>query len=157
MSNTTEPVPVPFTVWHVPAARVGETMSLPLAQRLIVAYTRGSRLILDLTVGEQLARSALALRRRHCRRTGVKGPRRAALIVTGWPLDGVDPATVMAGCQVRLMAGGCLAIIQRGVDFTVNQALIGAAVDAGFVYRDHVVGVHADLSVHTDVLVFVKP
>jgi hypothetical protein len=157
MNNTTEPTPVPITVWHVPTARPGETMSLPLAQRLIVAYTRGRRLILDLTIGEQLARSAHALRRRHARHTSVKGPRRAALIVTAWPLDGADPTTVIAGCQVRLMSAGCLAVVQRGVDYTVNQTMIAAAHDAGLTYRDHIVGVHADLRVHADVLVFVKP
>jgi hypothetical protein len=157
MTDTTQPAPVRITVWHVPAARAGETMSLPLAQRLLVAYTRGPRLILDLTIGEQLARCALALRRRHTRRTSVKGPRRAALIVTSWPLDGADPATTMAGCQLRLRAGGCLTVLQRGVDFTVNQQLITAAADAGLTYRDHIVGVHGDLSVHTDILVFVKP
>jgi hypothetical protein len=154
MTNTIEPAPVPFTVWRLPAARPGETMSLPLAQRLIVVYTRGHRLILDLTIGEQLARSAHALQRRHARRTSVKGPRRAAMIVTGWPLPGADPHTVMAGCQLRLAAAGCLAVVLHGVDFGVNQALIAAARDAGLAYRHHIVGVHADLSVHTDVLVF---
>jgi hypothetical protein len=157
MTNTTEPSPVPITVWHVPAARTQETMSLLLAQRLIVAYTRGRRLILDLTIGEQLARSAHALHRRHARHTSVKGPRRAALIVTAWPLHDADPDTVMAGCHLRLMTGGYLAVAQRGVDFTVNQALITAAGEAGLVYRDHIVGVHHDLTVHTDLVVFAKP
>jgi hypothetical protein len=156
MTHVSDFVPVPFTVWRLPAARPGETMSLPLAQRLIVAYTRGHRLILDLTFGEQLARSAHALHRRHVRRTSVKGPRRAALIVTAWPLPGADARPVMAGCQLRLAAGGCLTVLLHGVDFGVNQALIAAARDVGLTYRDHIVGVHADLTVHTDILVFVK-
>jgi hypothetical protein len=158
MTNTTsEPVPVPILVWRLPPARAGETMSLPVAQRLIVGYTRGHRLILDLTIGEQLGRCALALHRRHARHTTVKGPRRAALIVVAWPLTDADPGLVMAGCQARLASGSCLAVIRQGLDFGVNQTLIAAAHDAGLGYRQHIVAVHDDLTVHTDILIFTKP
>ncbi|BEL05713.1 hypothetical protein Q0Z83_039040 [Actinoplanes sichuanensis] len=157
MTDTPELAQVPITVWHLPPARPGETLSLPVAQRLIVGYTRGHRLILDLTIGEQLARCAQALHRTHARHSTVKGPRRAALIVIAWPLADTRPGPVMAGCHARLASGSCLAVIQDGVDYGVNRTLIGAAHDAGLVYREHIVGVHTDLSVHTDILVFAKP
>ncbi|MFC4071919.1 hypothetical protein [Actinoplanes subglobosus] len=144
MNNTTEPTPVPITVWHVPAARVGETLSLPLAHRLIVTYTRGRQVILDLTVGEQLAAAADARHRRHTRHRSAREPDRPALTVA----TGADATAVMAGCPIRL------AVVLPGVDFSVNQTLIAAADDAGLIYRDRVVAVHDDLTVHTDILVF---
>src|SRR5689334_21659238 len=59
--------PVPITVWHVPAARPDETMSITLAERLVANFTHGRRLVLDLTDGEQLARAATAAQRRYRR------------------------------------------------------------------------------------------
>jgi hypothetical protein len=161
--------PVPITVWYVPAAHAGETMSVTLADRLVRNFTRGRRLVLDLTVGEQFARAARAARRRYARHTPqdlATDIHRAALVVTGWPLGNTEPLPFLADCAQRVMVGGCVAVVLRAAELTVNQVLIGAARAAGLTYLQHIVAAHdltppvgrlddgTHLSVHSDVLIF---
>jgi hypothetical protein len=161
--------PVPITVWHVPAPHPGDTMSITLADRLVRNFTHGRRLVLDLTSGEQLARAARAARRRHVRRTpqDLAGDlRRAALVVAGWPLGRTEPVPFLLDCAQRVMVGGCVAVVLRAAELTVNQVLIAAARKAGLTYLQHIVAAHdltgqrgqldngTHLSVHSDVLVF---
>jgi len=125
--------------------------------------------VLDLTVGEQFARAARAARRRHARHTPqdlASEIRRAALVVTGWPLGDTDAPTFLADCAQRVMVGGCVAVVLRAAELTVNQVLIAAARAAGLTYLQHIVAAHdltaprgqldngAHLSVHSDVLIF---
>lgn len=166
--------PVPITVWHVPAPQPGDTMSITLADRLVRNFTARRRwLVVDLTNGEQLARATHTAERHHARHTPqdlTTGVRRAALIVTGWPLGDTDPVAFFADCMRRVMAGGCIAIVLGDVDLTVNQVLITAARIAGLTYLQHIVAAHdltgrrgqfgrsgAHLSVHGDVLIFNHP
>ncbi|WP_229070801.1 hypothetical protein [Actinoplanes sp. DH11] len=162
MTDFPEPAPapgaalVPIEVWQVPAAPRGETMSLRLAQRLIVNFTRRRNLVLDLTGGEQLARVARTSRRRHARHTAATlgAPYlSAALIVAAAP---GDPAIFFADCATRLLAGGHAVVVLDGIDFTVNPRLIAAARTAGLAYVQHLVGA-AERELHTDVLVFALP
>jgi len=162
--------PVPITVWHVPAAQAGDTMSITLADRLIRNFTHGRRLVLDLTGGEQLARAARAARRRHARHTpqDLAGDlRRAELVVAGWPLGDIEPVPFLLDCAQRVMVGGCVAVVLHAAELTVNQVLIAAARRAGLTYLQHIVAAHdltgqrgqlgddgAHLAVHSDVLVF---
>jgi hypothetical protein len=162
--------PVPITVWHVPAARAGETMSITLAERLVSNFTHGRRLVLDVTDGEQLSRAVRAARRGYARRNADDlsiDPRRAELIVAGWPLGSVDADPFFVDCAARLMVGGCVAVVLGAVDLTVNQLLIAAARAAGLTYLQHIVAAHdlterpgqlteggVHLSVHSDVLIF---
>ena len=162
--------PVPITVWHVPAARADETMSMTFAERLVANFTHGRRLILDLTDGEQVSRAAHSARRSYARHTADDlrtDPRRAELIVAGWPLGSVDADPFFVDCAARLMVGGCVAVVLGAVDLTVNQLLIAAARAAGLTYLQHIVAAHdlterrgqltaggVHLSVHSDVLIF---
>lgn len=164
--------PVPITVWHLPAARAGETLSLALAERLVMNFTHGRRLVIDLTHGEQLARASDAAHRRYVRYRPVDLANRsvrAALIVAGWPVKDMHAEPLLAGCAARLMAGGCTAIVLDTADLLVNQVLIAAARTAGLTYLQHIVIAHdltgrrgqlhdgdTHLRVHTDVLVFTK-
>jgi hypothetical protein len=162
--------PVPITVWYVPAASAGETMPDPLAERLVANYTHQRKLIIDLTVGEQLARAVTTARRRHVRHRPAdlaSGKGRAALIVSGWPVGQAGADDLLADCAARLVVGGSVAVVVRTGDFTVNQLLIAAARAAGLTYLQHIVAAHdlsgrrgqlgdggTHLRVHTDVLIF---
>ncbi len=165
--------PVPITVWHVPAARADETLSAPLAERLVANYTHPRTLIIDLTKGEQLARAVSTARRRHARHRPAdlaSGRGRAALIVAGWPVGQTTAEDLLAVCAARLAKGGCVAVALNTGDFTVNQLLIAAARAAGLTYLQHIVAAHdltarrgqlgsggTHLRVHTDVLIFFRP
>lgn len=165
--------PVPITVWQVPAAPAGDTMSAELAHRLITNLTHPHTLILDLSVGSQVRRAAQAARLRHRRhRSGdlAIGRGRAALIVAGWPLHGANAEAFMAGCAARLARGGSTALVLSGGDLTVNQRMIAAARTARLAYLQHVIAAHdlsgrvgrlgADqvhLPAHADVLIFWQP
>ena len=162
--------PVPITVWYVPAARAGETMSVALAERLVVNFTHVRRLIIDLTVGDQIARAASTARRRYAQYIAQDlgtDLRRGELIVAGWPQQHAEPEPFLADCAAQVMAGGCVAIVLGAGELTVNQILIGAARAAGLTYLQHIVAAHelsdrrgqlrADgthLPVHSDVLIF---
>jgi hypothetical protein len=165
--------PVPITVWYVPAARAGETMSITLAERLVANFTHGRRLVLDVTCGEQLATATRTARRRYARHTAQDlgtGTDLAALVVAGWPQEHTEATAFLADCAARLMAGGCVAIVLGAGALTVNQVLIAAARTAGLTYLQHIVAAHelsgrhgklrADgthLPVHSDVLIFARP
>ncbi|MDG4793651.1 hypothetical protein [Micromonospora sp. WMMD1082] len=161
--------PVPITVWHAPAPQAGDTMSVMLADRLVRNFTRRRWLVLDLTSGEQLARAVRAAQRHHARHTPQNvtvGIRRAALIVTGWPLGDTAPVPFLADCAQRVMVGGCVAVVLQAAELTVNQVLIAAARAAGLTYLQHIVAAHdltapsgqldggTHLPVHSDVLIF---
>ncbi len=164
--------PVPITVWYVPTARAGETMSITLAERLVVNFTHGRRLIIDLSIGDQMARATQAARRRYARHTAQDlgtGTDLAALIVAGWPQEHTEPIAFLADCAAQLMAGGCVAVVLGAGAMSVNQVLIGAARAAGLTYLQHIVAAHelsdrrgklrADgthLPVHGDVLIFAR-
>jgi hypothetical protein len=161
--------PVPITVWYVPAARADETMSITLAERLVANFTHGRRLVLDVTAGERVSRAARGARRfaRHTADDLRSDPRRAELIVAGWPLESVAADPFLVDCAARLMVGGCVAVVLGAVELTVNQVLIAAARAARLTYLQHIVAAHdlterrgqltdggAHLSVHSDVLIF---
>jgi hypothetical protein len=161
--------PVPITVWQAPAPQAGDTMSVTLADRLVRNFTRRRWLVLDLTSGEQLARAARAAQRHHARHTPddlTAGIRRAALIVTGWPLGDTEPVPFLADCAQRVMVGGCVAVVLQAAELTVNQVFIAAARAAGLTYLQHIVAAHdlaaprgrldggTHLPVHSDVLIF---
>jgi hypothetical protein len=161
--------PVPITVWHVDRARASETMSRTLAERLVANFTHGRGLILDLTTGDQITRAARTARRRYARHTAddlATDPRRAELIVAGWPLGSTTADSLFVDCAARLMAGGCVAVVLGAVELTVNQLLIAAARAAGLTYLQHIVAAHdlterrgqlaegTHLPVHNDVLIF---
>jgi hypothetical protein len=163
--------PVPITVWYVPAARAGETLSLLLAERLVMNFTHhGRRMVLDLTCGEQVSQAAHAARRRYARHTPddlTANTYRAALIVSGWPVADTDADTLLARCAARLTVGGCAAVVLSAGELTVNQVLIAAARTAGLTYLQHIVAAHdlserrgqlgdagTHLSAHSDVLIF---
>ncbi len=162
--------PVPISVWYVPAARASETMSVPLAERLVANYTHPRTMVIDLTEGEQLARAVTTARRRHVRHRPADlacGRGRAALIVSGWPVGQATADGLLADCAARLVVGGCVAVVIRTGDFTVNQILIAAARAAGMTYLQHIVAAHdlrgrrgqlgdggTHLRVHTDLLIF---
>ena len=165
--------PVPVTVWHVPAAPQGATLSVALAERLIINFTHWHELVLDLTVGEQVACAAPTVERRYARHRPGNLPsdvRPAALIVTGWPAGGIDAGALLGDCAARLRPGGCVAVVFQAAPLTVNQVLIGAARAAGLTYLQHIVAAHElvglsgpltgdrkHLPVHTDVLIFASP
>jgi hypothetical protein len=165
--------PVPITVWHVPAARAGESISITLAERLIMNFTLGRRLVLDLTNGEQLSRATHAARRRYARHQPddlTTGDGRAALIVSAWPITHTAAGDLLADCAARLMVGGCVAVVLGAGELTVNQLLIAAARTAGLTYLQHIVAAHDlterrgqlgedgnHLRVHSDVLIFARP
>jgi hypothetical protein len=163
--------PVPITVWYVPAARAGETMSFLLAERLVMNFTHhGRRMVLDLTCGEQVSQAAHAARRRYARHTPddlTASTYRAALVVSGWPVPDTDADALLADCAARLMVGGCAAVVLGAGELTVNQLLIAAARSAGLTYLQHIVAAHdlterrgqlgdagTHLSAHSDVLIF---
>jgi len=162
--------PVPITVWHVPAARAADTMSAPLAQRLVANFTHPRDLIIDITHGSQLAQAASAARRRHRRHQPAdlaSGKAQAALLVSGWPAGEVTAEDYLASCAAQLAVGGCVAVVLTDGEVSFSQSLIAAARTAGLTYLQHIVAAH-DLSdrhgqldddgthirVHSDVLVF---
>jgi hypothetical protein len=164
--------PVPITVWHVPAARAADTMSSPLAQRLVANFAHPRDLIIDVTRGSQLAQAASAARRRHRRHQAAdlaSGKAQAVLLVSGWPAGDVPVEDFLASCAAQLAVGGCAAVVLTDGEVAFNQSLIAAARAAGLTYLQHIVAAH-DLSdrhgqlddgthirVHSDVLIFSAP
>ncbi|GAA1596651.1 hypothetical protein [Actinoplanes couchii] len=156
--------PVPISVWRAPTAGAGETLSPPLAHRLLAALIRRRRIIFDLTTGEQIARTAAQFRCRYAAHTSTTlaaEPWRAHLIITGRPQPGISVGRLMAGCAARLLPGCPVAVVLSGADFLVIQTVIAAARTAGLTYRHHIVAAEqtppaALLSIHTDVLVFTR-
>jgi hypothetical protein len=154
--------PVPITVWLVPAPRVGDTMSNPLGKRLVHNLTYPADLIIDLTVGPQLARAVIAGGRRSQLPTGnLNGREPAALIVTGWPPAYPDLPEMLGQCFARLRPGGCLALVLGHHDPTIPADLIATARRARLSYLQHVVAATelvggAPPRIHTDVLVLTR-
>jgi len=156
-------VPVPITVWPVPAPRKGDTMSNAMGVRLVHNLTHPGELIIDLADGPQLARAVIAARRRShlqtARQTGW-GREPARLIVTGWPLDDLVPVEFFGRCQDALLPGGCVAVLLRH-DVIAPVEVIIAAKAAGLAYLQHIVaadrpprrGQETLLDIHTDVLI----
>ncbi len=162
--------PVPITVWQVPAPDRGDTMSNPMGVRLVHNLTHPSDLIIDLTVGPQLARAIIAARRRsHLQTPSTTGWGReaAALIVTGWPLtpDAGTPAEFFARCRAQLVPGGCVAVLLAHGDPVLPVDVVVAAKKAGLAYLQHIVaadhtparGHRTQLDIHTDVLILSQP
>ncbi|WP_330186088.1 hypothetical protein KZZ52_33665 [Dactylosporangium sp. AC04546] len=138
--------PVPISVWYLPAAPAGDTMSLAVAERLVMNYTHGRRLVVDLTSGNQLAQAVIAARRgyRRCRPAELADAARpASLVVAGWPAEDLTAQLLLAGSAARLMAGGCVVVVLDGADLLINQVLIAAAYAAGLTYLQHIVVAHA--------------
>lgn len=156
-------VPVPITVWPVPAPRKGDTMSNAMGVRLVHNLTHPGELIIDLADGPQLARAIIAASRRShlqgARQTGW-GREPARLIVTGWPLDGLVPVEFFIRCRDALLPGGCVAVLLSH-DVTAPVDVIVAAKTAGLSYLQHIVaadrpprrGQETLLDIHTDVLI----
>jgi hypothetical protein len=160
--------PVPITVWPVPAAQPGETMSNAMGVRLVHNLTHPSDLIIDLTAGPQLARAIIAAgRRSHLQETRPFGWgwQEAALIVTGWPADdSATPAEFFVRCRSSLVPGGCVAVLLPHGDVILPVDVIIAAKQAGLAYLQHVVaadraprrGQQIQLDIHTDVLILTR-
>ncbi|GAA1625525.1 hypothetical protein ACFQY4_35200 [Catellatospora bangladeshensis] len=156
-------VPVPITVWPVPAPRKGDTMSNQLGVRLVHNLTHPGELIIDLADGPQLARAVIAASRRShlnaVRQTGW-GREPARLIVTGWPVDGMTPVEFFGRCRDALLPGGCVAVLLNH-DVTASVDVIIAAKTAGLAYLQHIVAADQPprrrqetlLDIHTDVLI----
>jgi hypothetical protein len=145
--------PVPITVWHLPAAPAGGTVSADLVYRLRANYAHRRAPVVDLTIEtgvDQLTRTPRS--------------RRAALVITAWPPNrprpvrespgasaenapretaGESVADHMASCAELLRRGGCLAIVVSPTDI-VDQlgTLVTAARDAGLTYLQHIVVAH---------------
>ena len=165
--------PVPISTWYVPPARGGDTLSLPMAKRLVANYTYLHDEIIDRTVGSQLARAAMSTRRRSSAPApadtgGEAGT--AALVVSGWPAGATSAEVFMAECAVRLKVGGYIAVVHTSDEVTLNQRLIEAARASDLTYLQHIVAAHdlpgpcgapagqdRHVRVHTDILIFSRP
>ncbi len=161
--------PVPITVWPVPPAQHGETMSNAMGVRLVHNLTHPSDLIIDLTAGPQLARAIIAAGRRsnlQDARPFGWGWQQATLIVTGWPADQpATPAEFFSRCRSSLVPGGCVAVLlPHGTDVALPVDVIIAARKAGLAYLQHIVaadrtprrGRQTYLDIHTDVLILTR-
>jgi hypothetical protein len=160
--------PVPITVWPVPAPQPGETMSNAMGVRLVHNITHPFDLIIDLAEGPQLARAIIAAHRRshlQAARQGGWGRETAALIVTGWPVDNtVSPVEFFGRCHESLVPGGCVAVLLPHGDVSLPVDVVIAAKRAGLAYLQHIVaadrpprrGQHAQLDIHTDVLILTR-
>lgn len=159
--------PVPITVWPVPAPGDGETMSNAMGVRLVYNLTHPSGLVIDLTVGPQLARAVIAAHRRshlqEARQVGW-GREPAMLIVTGWPVDDASPVEFFRRCWASVVPGGCVAVLLPHGDVVVPVDVVVAARQAGLAYLQHVVaadqpprrGHQGLLDIHTDVLILTR-
>ncbi|MFI9641391.1 hypothetical protein ACIG87_15225 [Micromonospora sp. NPDC051925] len=162
-------LPVPITVWPVPAPQPGETMSNAMGVRLVHNLTHLGGLVVDLTDGPQLARAVIAASRRRQLTSGRQvgwGRESASLIVTGWPLPGepASPAEFFDRCRARLLPGGCIAVLLAHGDLTLPVDVIIAAKQARLGYLQHIVaadppprrGTPNRLDLHTDVLILTR-
>lgn len=155
--------PVPITVWPVPPPRAGETMSNQLAYRLVQNLTHPGDLVVDLTIGPQLARAVIASRRRsQLPRGRLAGSEPAALIVAGWPSMRLHLSELAERCFDRLRPGGCLAVVHRHGDPTLQPHIIAAGRAAGLSYLQHIVastepaGGADPLPLHSDVILLTR-
>ncbi|MGR6318880.1 hypothetical protein [Micromonospora soli] len=161
-------LPVPITVWPVAAPQPGETMSNEMGVRLVHNLTHPSDLIIDLADGPQLARAIIAAHRRshlQAARQGGWGREAARLIVTGWPVDNIaSPGEFFGCCHGSLVPGGCVAVLLPHGDVILPVDVVIAAKRAGLAYLQHIVaadrprrrGQHAQLDIHTDVLILTR-
>ncbi|MET7808568.1 hypothetical protein [Micromonospora chersina] len=159
---------MPITVWPVPAPQPGETMSNAMGLRLVHNLTHPSDLIIDLAEGPQLACAIIAAHRRshlQAARQGGWGREAATLIVTGWPVDDTaSPVAFFGRCHASLVPGGCVAVLLPHGDVVLPVDVIVAARRAGLAYLQHIVaadrpprpGPHAQLDIHTDVLILTR-
>ncbi|MFI9531153.1 hypothetical protein [Micromonospora rosaria] len=158
---------MPITVWPVPAPQQSESMSTAMGVRLVHNLTHPCDLVVDLTVGPQLARAVIAARRRshlHPARLFGWGPEPAALIVAGWPPDDTSPRGFFARCRTGLVPGGCVAVLLPHGDVTLPVDVVIAAKRAGLAYLQHIVaagqaprrGQRTQLDIHTDVLILTR-
>lgn len=155
--------PVPVTVWPVPPPRAGETMSAALGYRLVQNLTYPRDLVVDLTIGQQLARAIFASRRRRQIPKGrLAGSEPAALIVAGWPSMRPHLAELTERALHRLRPGGCLAVVHRHGDPSIQPQIIAAGRAAGLAYLQHIVastvpvGGADPLPIHSDVILLTR-
>jgi hypothetical protein len=167
--------PVPITVWQLPAPPPAATLSLPLAQRLVANYTYRHDLVLDLTIGPQLARAAMSAHRRthqlHPDQLDASegGREPAALAVAAWPAD-EQPPQWLSTCAAQLTPGGCLVLVLATGEVTIHPRLVTAARTAGLTYLQHIIAAHQlrsggtrltidgrHLRVHSDIIVLARP
>jgi hypothetical protein len=156
-------LPVPITVWPVPLPRAGETMSSRLGYRLVQNLTYPGDLVVDLTIGVQLARAVIASRRRsQLPRGQLSGSEPAALIVAGWPSMRLHLAELAERSFHRLRPGGCLAVVHRHGDPTIQPQIIAAGRAARLSYLQHIVastepvGAAEPLPIHSDVILLTR-
>jgi len=162
--------PVPLTVWHVPAPARGQTLSLPMAQRLVAGFTHRHELVHDLTTGPALARAASSARRRYTATPLDHAGQPATLLVTPWPNPPGEPVEFLAACAGRLRPGGQLALVIATGQVTIHQQLIAAGHAAGMAYLQHYIAAHRlcptgtrlsihgqHLRVHTDLVILSHP
>ncbi|MET8912482.1 hypothetical protein [Micromonospora sp. NPDC004551] len=160
--------PVPITVWPVPAPKPGETMSNAMGVRLVHNLTHPSDLIIDLAEGPQMACAIIAADRRshpQAARQGGWGREAATLIITGWPVDDTaSPVEFFVRCHASLVPGGCVAVLLPHADLIAPVDVVVAAKRAGLAYLQHIVAAdrpprrnqHAQLDIHTDVLILTR-
>jgi hypothetical protein len=136
--------PVPITTWRTPAGDGG--MSLRLAQRILVAYSRRGQAVHDATADPMFAQATESLGRRVAA-AGGRGdpPEPAVLVVCGWPpqRSELDPAIALGALRRRLVDGGMLVVFGApGGGFDLGT-VVRAATAARLIYLQHVVAVHA--------------
>lgn len=174
--------PVPITTWRIPSVEPG--MSLGLAERMLIEFSRRGQAVNDATSSAVFARAVASVGRRVAASGGrTEAPEPAVLVVCGWPLNrrGLDPAIVLGALRRRLADDGTLVIVGiPGRDGFDPGTAVRAATGARLAYLQHVVAVHAlaegeylepveappawagtdggrHQPVHTDVLVFRQP
>jgi hypothetical protein len=170
--------PVPITLWPTPPPYRGESVSHPLAVRLVHNFTHRGDLILDLTTGTALRRAIItASRRTTGRRTDPRAASNepAALVVAAWPPANVARARnagaddLFTTWRTWLRPGGCVTIVVPHTHPTVQADLVDAAQQARLGYLQHIVaassapsearatGAGRRLRIHTDLLVLIRP
>jgi hypothetical protein len=138
-------------------------MSAALGYRLVQNLTYPRDLVVDLTIGPQLARAVISSHRRsQLPRGRLSGREPAALIVAGWPSMRPHLAELTERAVHRLRPGGCLAVVHRHGDPSIQPQIIAAGRAAGLAYLQHIVastepvGGAEPLPIHSDVILLTR-
>ncbi|MBB4752538.1 hypothetical protein [Actinoplanes lobatus] len=155
MTESQPEIPVPITVWRLPAAEPGQALPLELARRIVVEYARDGAPMLDLTRDDVLAEAARECGRARVPRTLADfavGSHRTALIVLCLPRPGFQAGGFFAGCAAKLVPFGRAVVILAGADFVASRMLADAAAPCGLRLVRRIKAFTARH--HADVLVF---
>jgi hypothetical protein len=136
---------------------------MPLGYRLVHDLTYDGELVVDLTVGPQLARAVMAAGRRFQQPRGrLPGREPAAMVVAGRPSTDLDLTQLTAGAASRLRPGGSLAVVHPH-NQTVLAETVAAGRAAGLTYLQHIVastqpaGASNRPPIHSDVIILRRP